>query len=87
MRQTLVQLTDDLVERLDRRAQRWRKSRSWVVRELLERALSEREAIDQALVEGYTSQPQADAWGDLDEFTAANAAANMRALDAEDGGW
>ena len=35
MRQTLVQLTDELVEALDRRAQREGVSRSKVVRDLL----------------------------------------------------
>lgn len=87
MRQTLIQLTDDLVDRLDQWADRLGQSRSKVVRDLLDHALSDREAINRALLEGYRQHPQEDAWGDLDAFTAANTAADMRALDSEDGGW
>ena len=87
MRQTLVQLTDELVKLLDDRAARLGQSRSKVIRDLLEQSLAARAQTDRALVEGYRTRPQADAWGDLDAFTAANGRRNMEALDAEDGGW
>ncbi len=90
MRQTLVQLTDELVEALDRRAQREGVSRSKVVRDLLGAALSAGAEHDRALVEGYTRVPQsdaADAWGDLEAWTAVNARRNLAALNDEDGGW
>lgn len=90
MRQTLVQLTDELVEALDRRAEREGISRSKVVRDILDLALSSGAEHDRALIEGYSRTPQsdaADAWGDLDAWTAANARRNRAALDDEDGGW
>jgi len=90
MRQTLVQLTDELVEALDRRARREGVSRSKLVRDLLNTGLSSSDDHDRALVEGYRKAPQsdaADAWGDLDAWTAMNARRNLAALDAEDGGW
>ncbi len=90
MRQTLVQLTDELVEALDRRAEREGVSRSKVVRDLLDVALSSGAEHDRALIEGYRRTPQsdaADAWGDLDSWTAANARRNLAALHDEDGGW
>ena len=64
--QTLVQFSDDLLERLDRFRQRERRSRSDVVREAVERYLAaDREAeIDRRIVEGYAQQPPRDMWGD-----------------------
>ena len=85
-----MQLTDELVEALDRRAQREGVSRSKLIRDLLATALSRSEEHDRALVEGYGRAPQSDAadvWGDLDAWTAANTRRNLAALDAEDGGW
>jgi len=90
VRQTLVQLTDQLVEALDRRAKREGVSRSKLVRDLLDAALSTSEEHDRALVEGYRRAAQsdaADAWGDLEAWTAANSRRNLAALDVEDGGW
>ena len=90
MRQTLVQLTDELVEALDRRAQREGVSRSRLVRDLLGAVLSSGDEHDRALIEGYRRTPQsegADAWGGLDAWTQANTRRNLAALDAEDGGW
>jgi len=90
MRQTLVQLTDELVEALDRRAHREGVSRSRVVRDVLGAALLTAEAHDRAMVEGYRSAPQtdgADAWGDLEAWTEANGRRNLAALKDEDGGW
>ncbi len=65
--QTLVQLSDELVARLDERAARLRRSRSSLVREAVEHYLhDEIEAgISRSIVEGYTRIPQTeeeDAW-------------------------
>lgn len=90
MRQTLLQLTDELVEALDRRAKREGVSRSKLVRDLLDAALSSGAEHDRAVIEGYRRMPQseaADAWGDLDAWTQANARRNMAAMNDEDGGW
>jgi metal-responsive CopG/Arc/MetJ family transcriptional regulator len=64
--QTLVQLTDELLERLDAYREREGRSRSEVVREAIERYLaSDREAeIDQLIVDAYTRQPPEDLWTD-----------------------
>lgn len=84
--QTLVQLTDTLVEQLDRRAARLGLSRSALIRHLLEAGLAdEREdALSRRMREGYAGAPQEDAWGDLDAWTAANARRNLAALRAEE---
>lgn len=64
--QTLVQLTDELLDRLDAHRQRAGRSRSEVVREAIERYLAaDREAeIDRLIVDAYTRQPPADMWGE-----------------------
>jgi predicted DNA-binding protein len=64
--QTLVQLSDELLERLDAYRAREGRSRSEVVREAIERYLhGDREAeIDRLLVESYTRQPPEDLWSD-----------------------
>lgn len=92
--QTLVQLTDELVRRLDDRASRSGTSRSAVIRELLEEALADerRAELSRRLVEGYAREPQSegrDAWGDLDAWTAVNTRRNLAALGEEEGeqGW
>lgn len=90
MRQTLVQLTDELVAALDQRAGRSGVSRSRLVRDLLSQALEVDEELDRQLVEGYRRDPQhdaRDAWGDLGEWTAMNTRRNVAALSEEDGGW
>jgi metal-responsive CopG/Arc/MetJ family transcriptional regulator len=60
--QTLVQLSDELLERLDSYRAREGRSRSEVVREAIERYLeADREAeIDRLLVDAYTRQPPED---------------------------
>lgn len=65
-RQTLVQLSDTLLERLDRHRRREGRSRSEVIREAVERYLeADREAeIDRRIVDAYTRRPQRDAWGE-----------------------
>lgn len=87
--QTLVQLTDELVAVLDRRAAAMGISRSAVIRQLLEHALTDdrRVEVTRRLVEGYERAPQSegrDAWGDLDAWTAANSRRNLAALGEEE---
>jgi metal-responsive CopG/Arc/MetJ family transcriptional regulator len=64
--QTLVQFSDELLERLDRFRAREGRSRSDVVREAVERYLAaDREAeIDQLIVDSYTRYPPRDVWHD-----------------------
>jgi len=64
--QTLVQLSDELLERLDARRAREGRSRSEVIREAIELYLAaDREAeIDRLIVEAYTRQPPEDVWAD-----------------------
>ncbi len=76
-RQTLVQLSDELVALLDQRAARTGRSRSELIRSAIERDLgAEREAaIDAAIVEGYTRIPP----GELDAWAEAAALESIRA--------
>jgi metal-responsive CopG/Arc/MetJ family transcriptional regulator len=62
--QTLVQLSDELLQQLDSYRAREGRSRSEVVREAIERYLAaDREAeIDRLIVEAYTRQPPEDIW-------------------------
>ena len=64
--QTLVQFSDELLERLDRFREREGRSRSDVVREAVERYLAaDLEAeIDRLIVEAYTREPPRDVWAD-----------------------
>ena len=64
--QTLVQFTEELLERLDRHRAGTGRSRSEVIREAVEQYLAEdRQAeIDRLLVDAYTREPQPDVWGD-----------------------
>lgn len=65
--QTLVQLSDELLSLLDERAGREGISRSQLIRRAIEDHLAaDREAaIDRAIVEGYTRQPQGpDPWAE-----------------------
>jgi metal-responsive CopG/Arc/MetJ family transcriptional regulator len=85
-KQTLVQLSDDLIAALDARAAREGKSRSALIREAVQQHLhDEVEAeIDRQIVEGYTRLPQTEEemeWGDR------MAADVLQWLDEEDGGW
>jgi metal-responsive CopG/Arc/MetJ family transcriptional regulator len=65
-RQTLVQLTDALLEQLDSHRRREGRSRSEVIREAVERYLAaDREAeIDRQIVAAYSKEPQREAWGE-----------------------
>jgi metal-responsive CopG/Arc/MetJ family transcriptional regulator len=62
--QTLVQLSDELLQLLDSYRAREGRSRSDVVREAIERYLAaDREAeSDRLIVEAYTRQPPEDVW-------------------------
>jgi hypothetical protein len=87
----MVQLNEDLVEQLDRRAASDGVSRSQLVREAIEAFLaSDRaSAIDRQIVDGYTRMPQggeydADEWGDLASLVTALTADQLRQLDAEE---
>lgn len=87
--QTLVQLTDELVELLDRRASVQGVSRSALVRDLLAEALQVDRGADlsRRMIEGYRKVPQQngeDAWGDLDAWSETNARRNLAALGAEE---
>jgi len=83
-KQTLVQLTEDLILRLDRRAEREGKSRSAVIREAVEALLEDED--ERRYVEAYRRQPQTEeevGWQDFDLTE------HMRAIREEEGddGW
>lgn len=89
--QTMVQLTDDLIARLDERAAREGASRSQLIREAVKvyLAADRSAAIDRAIVEGYTLIPQAgpdgiDEGADLPPMAAALTADLMRRLNEEE---
>ena len=76
-RQTLVQLSDELLALLDERAARTGRSRSELIRAAIERDLSEDRAaaIDAAIVEGYRRDPPPK----HDEWAAASARRSVAA--------
>ena len=89
--QTMVQLNEELLERLDRRAAARGVSRSQVIREAIEAYLAgdQAAATDRLIVEGYTRIPQggefdADAWGELGTMATALTADQMRRLNEEE---
>ncbi len=87
--QTLVQLSHELVEQLDRRAAAAGTSRSALIRNLLEAGLRDDRSADvsRQIVEGYERIPQevaGDAWGDLDDWSQVNSRRNRAALAAEE---
>jgi Arc/MetJ-type ribon-helix-helix transcriptional regulator len=63
--QALVQLTDDLIGRLDARAAAAHRSRSDLIREAIERYLTDdpAAATDRAIVESYTNMPPVEDFG------------------------
>ena len=75
--QTLVQLTDDLLTRLDERAAREHRSRSTLIREAIEDYLRDelQAEIDRRIIEGYRNHPQSS---DEDAWAEANARAAIR---------
>jgi metal-responsive CopG/Arc/MetJ family transcriptional regulator len=64
--QTLVQLSDELLGRLDAHRAHTGRSRSELIREAIERYLAaDREAqIDRLLVDGYTRHPPEAVWNE-----------------------
>jgi metal-responsive CopG/Arc/MetJ family transcriptional regulator len=60
--QTLVQLTEELLRRLDERAAREGRSRSALIRDAIEAYLYDEEEarIDREIVEGYERMPVTD---------------------------
>jgi metal-responsive CopG/Arc/MetJ family transcriptional regulator len=60
--QTLVQLTEDLLRRLDERAAREGRSRSALIRDAIEAYLydEERDRITREIIEGYERIPPTD---------------------------
>lgn len=86
-KQTLVQLTDELVELLDQRAAREQKSRSALIREAIETHLhDEIEAeIGRQIVDAYTRMPQTDEEVRLADRAAREA--NRMLSEQEEEGW
>jgi metal-responsive CopG/Arc/MetJ family transcriptional regulator len=86
-RQTLVQLSDELVDLLDREALRRGVSRSALIREAVEQHLHDaREAeIDRKIVEAYTRMPQTDEELEWGRFFADQVA--RRLDDEEEESW
>ncbi len=84
----MVQLSDQLVESLDREAARRKISRSALIRGVLEEFLAaDREAtIGRRIVEGYERIPPVtpDAWGDLTAMTDSATVDLLHRLDAEE---
>ena len=86
--QTMVQLSEELVESLDRQAARQGVSRSALIRRVLEESLAaDREAtVGRRIVEGYERIPPAtpDAWGDQAAMTDSATVDLLHRLDAEE---
>jgi hypothetical protein len=84
----MVQLTDDLIDRLDRTARRRLVSRSALIREFVELGLrEEREAeIGRRIAAGYERVPQVipDEWGDPAALADRSTAETMQRLEAEE---
>ena len=76
-RQTLVQLSDELLALLDARAAKTGRSRSDLIRTAVERDLAadHEAAIDRAIVDGYTRTPP----GELDAWARASARRSIAA--------
>jgi hypothetical protein len=74
-RQTLVQLTDELVDVLDAIAAKQGTTRSALIRSVLEGFVKDEDEAekDRRLIEGYTRFPPGgvDAYGDIDAWTEA----------------
>ena len=86
--QTMVQLTDDLVERLDATAGERGVSRSALIRELVVAGLDEqgRDVIGEQIAAGYRRVPQGtpDEWGDLEALGRSGTDELMARLEAEE---
>lgn len=89
--QTMVQLNEQLLGLLDRRAVRAGVSRSQLIREAIEAYLAaDHEAtVDQRIVDGYARMPQsgeydADEWGDVGQLVNSLTAVQQRRLSQEE---
>lgn len=86
----MVQLTDELVERLDGEAARRRLSRSAVIREALHEHLARSgdDVVGSRIVEGYRRLPQAtpDEWGSVEQAGEVSVRELAQRLDAEERG-
>ena len=86
--QTIVQLTDELLEALDHEAARRRVSRSSLIREAVTAFLAQsgEAAIGKRIVEGYRRLPPVtpDEWGDLDAEMQRATLETLHRLDAEE---
>lgn len=87
----MVQLNEQLLELLDRRAARAGVSRSQIIREAVEAFLaSDREAeLDRQIVDGYRRMPQGGEydvgeWGDLDQFMSGLMVEQFKRLSDEE---
>jgi len=84
----MVQLSDELIETLDRAAARRGASRSALIRQLLWKGLrGDRDAlIGERIAAGYRRVPQGepDDWGDVAASADAAAEEALRRLDAEE---
>lgn len=84
----MVQLSDELVETLDRAAARRGASRSALIRQLLWEGLrGDRDAlIGERIAAGYLRIPQGepDDWGDVAAGADASAGEALRRLDGEE---
>ncbi|MGH9306217.1 MAG: CopG family transcriptional regulator [Acidimicrobiales bacterium] len=87
-RQTLVQLTSELVERLDDEAARRRVSRSAIIREAVSEHLahSPYDVISRRIVAGYRAIPAAtpDEWSSLEQSGDVSTREILQRLDAEE---
>ncbi len=86
--QTMVQLTDELLNELDAEATERGVSRSALIREAVETHLTERreDAIGRAIVEGYRRIPPGtpDEWGDLEHMADVAGRETAQRLDEEE---
>ena len=66
-KQTLVQLTEELIAALDERAAQLGTSRSALVRQAVEAFLADavEAQIDRRIRDGYAARPPEEIWGDL----------------------
>jgi hypothetical protein len=88
MRQTMVQLTEELVDVLDREAARRQLSRSALIREILHEHLAGAAdaRLSERIVAGYRRIPPAtpDGWADVDGLTDTSTRELLERLDAEE---
>jgi len=86
--QTMVQLSDDLVNALSEEAQRQGVSRSALIRAVLQAYLETagQQAVGRQIADGYRRVPPAtpDEWGDLSGMTDRATTDMLARLDAEE---